>query len=331
SAPAPAVVQAPPAPPAFPGVSCADANAAAQLRFFACTNDCAVHDAAACETLGDLHAVEEGLAEPVWSAGACLRAWNDACELSAAGACVKRDRLSASLAERCRKKPGEACVVEGHAVHELRGEAGQEEADRLFLEACNAGFAEGCVASGELHMSWEPRAGHQARAERAYQRGCWLGAASGCCSLISIYESRGDQRAANAVVKQAERIGGAGCGHGGPLPVSAPRARVKVNLAPADAKKLTVEERAMLQRTLMARGAYCYDKSAPEVRFSGKVRLSLEFGVEGAVTTSSVSAENEPPQALLDCLRAASARLALPRAGTPRSLAPVLELGPPRP
>ncbi|HVJ17911.1 MAG TPA: hypothetical protein VM686_20970, partial [Polyangiaceae bacterium] len=47
SAPAPAVVQAPPAPPAFPGVSCADANAAAQLRFFACTNDCAVHDAAA--------------------------------------------------------------------------------------------------------------------------------------------------------------------------------------------------------------------------------------------------------------------------------------------
>jgi hypothetical protein len=152
----------------------------------------------------------------------------------------------------------------------------------------------------------------------------------GCCGLVAIYQARHDEARLAALQRRSPQLS-MGCGSGGPTPVTAPRARVKLSLAPADASKLAPQELELIQRTLTGPANYCYAKAVPERAFHGKVRLSLEFGVEGTVTASSISSKNEPPQALLDCLRAAAARLALARAASPRSLALDLELAPPKP
>jgi hypothetical protein len=204
----------PSAPPPWPGVACLDQSAAANLRFFACSNDCNGGDAQGCEALGELHAREEGLPVPASSAGPAAAAFFRACELGLGAACVKRDALLNALTENCRREKKEACVVEGNALLHLPGSGRREQADALYQQACARGYGDGCFQSGELHLGWEPFDEHKAAAERGYQRACALGSASGCCALIAWYEDAGRSKAAAHVRRQARSISGFGCGYG---------------------------------------------------------------------------------------------------------------------
>lgn len=197
----------------WPGVACDDATAAPNLRFFACTAACDRGEAVGCETLGDLHAVEEGEPTPSSSAGPAARAWRKACGLGANAACVKETQLLTQLDANCRAHVA-ACVVQGNALHELDADAYRSQADALFQRACRNGQALGCYHSAELHADWEPQAEHAPLARAAYLRACQLGAAEGCCSALSVYEAEGNLKAAARVRREMSKIVGAGCGSG---------------------------------------------------------------------------------------------------------------------
>lgn len=328
-APAPAPASAAPAPPPFPGVACADAQAEDRLRFFACSSDCERRDAAGCEALGDLHAREEGLPQPVGSAGPALRAWGAACELGISAACEKRDRLRAALAEACRKQPGEACVVEGNAVVQLAGEARREEADASYQRACSAGFGDGCAESAALHEAWQPAAQHQPIAERLYAKACRLGSAMGCCAMLVRHQARGDQRAI-ADLQRRTGLLTLGCGAGGPPAPLPPPGRVQVTLPPESAALLGEPERELFVRSLTTRARGCYARAADaSARWKGRVTLGVEVDAEGRVTAAEVGTKQRAPDELLQCLRQSSLRVELRPSSAPRRLAAELELAPP--
>lgn len=196
-------------------MDCGDSAAPGNLRFFACSSDCDKGRASACETLGDLHATEEGLPEPASSAGPALLAWNRACSLGGATACNKSTALRASLEQQCKLHPKRSCRIFANAVAAEAGDAPRALADQLLERACRAGDALGCFERGELHGSWEPHGEHEPVAEREYLRACWLGSAEGCCAMETIYVARGQRARATHLFKQVEkRFTLLGCGHG---------------------------------------------------------------------------------------------------------------------
>jgi hypothetical protein len=312
------------APRPFPGVDCADAAAAPNLRHIACENECRAGSAESCETLGDLHAKEEGLPEPKHSSGLALRAWHEACERGASSACQKRDALRASLATACRKKPGETCVIEGKALLELPGER-NEEALVYLTKACDAGFADGCFEVGELHTGWEPDAVHQPLAERAYVKACRLGSAGGCCSALSIYEATGDRQKFAAITRASAGILGFGCGRGGPpRPSPAPRG-VEAKLS---GENFSADERTMIERFFKSRGSYCFQQQLQRASWKGRVTVALELAPEGrALSAEAMSSKNAPPD-LLVCLRSMGLRLVLPASPIARRATVELKLRP---
>lgn len=295
----------------WPGVACDDATAAPNLRFFACTSACDRGEAVGCETLGDLHAVEEGESTPSSSAGPAARAWRKACALGANAACAKETQLLTRLDADCRAHVA-ACVVQGNALHELDADAYRSQADALFQRACRKGHALGCYHSAELHAEWEPQAEHAALSRAGYLRACQLGAAEGCCSALSVYEAGGNLKAAARVRHEMSKIMGAGCGSGGPVVPLGPAPFLELTTQPLHGASLSSQaletNRAVCHRVLR----YCYSSSSsthPDATWQHAV--DVEIDAQGRVSAVVPVPERDPsqtssgpPPAMSECLNA---------------------------
>jgi hypothetical protein len=286
----------------WPGVACDDSSAPSNLRFFACTAACDEAKATACELLGDLHAVEEGLPSPEYSAGPAARAWERGCALGSPVACEKRMHLLDGLSRACKTGPPRACVLEGMAIAEQEGEGNSERADALYRKACDRGWADGCFQSGELHYGWEPTEAHDAIARRAYLKACQLGSAEGCCAVIARYEAEGNFRAAAHVQRQSS-VEGLGCGSGRPVGRTI-RAQVEVEFSTSgEAPHAEVAEQLQLRFSRGARG--CNPASSgPKAAFA--VRLSVNVQPDGQVSDVAVTGAAE----LAPCLERIARALA---------------------
>jgi hypothetical protein len=292
-------------------VACDDATAAPNLRFFACTSACDRGEAVGCETLGDLHAVEEGESVPSSSAGPAARAWRRACGLGANAACAKETQLLTRLDADCRANVA-ACVVQGNALHELDADAYRSQADALFQRACRKGHALGCYHSAELHAEWEPQAEHEPLSRAAYLRACQLGAAEGCCSALSVYEAEGNLKAAARVRHEMSKIVGAGCGSGGPVVPLGPAPFLELTTAPLHGAALSPQavetNRAVCHRVLR----YCYSSSSrthPDATW--QYAVDVEIDAQGRASAVVPVPERDPsqtssgpPPAMSECLNA---------------------------
>ncbi len=303
----------------WPGVRCDDPTAAANLRFFACTKDCDAKVGAACDTLGDLHAREEGLPEPAASAGPAARAWGKACELGASVACEKRDKLLSSLATRCRKLPAEGCLVEAEARLLLPGEP-REAVDALFQRACSAGNGDGCARSGDLHSEWEPQSVHAPLALRAYEKSCALRSGEGCCALETMYAAKGQLDKVARVQQRMAGVLGYGCGRGDPVQPSAPQVEAKIKIDALSAANFSPEELSRVERTMIGRGRHCYAMTSSGKKVAGTARITLDVAPDGKVAVRDSRLTRSLPNELQQCLRQASVRLGFAPASAARSL-----------
>ncbi|WP_437710134.1 hypothetical protein WMF45_35930 [Sorangium sp. So ce448] len=257
-APAPVVGPAPaePAPTAAPAPAktCSEAQ-----DIETCETECAAGKAAACETLGDLHAKAEDKATPGFSLGSALRAFGEACKLGAKSACDKREVQLKELRAACQKS-AKGCAALGRALSTQDGH--DKEVDESFDRACNAGDVAACEDRGELHMDLEPAKIHAAIAEKALDRACASGSVSACCSLVKVYTDTDREKKADAAKARVEaandrsqqgriacdvfRLGGK------------PKVRVIAKANAESAKALSKQEITLLEEVLSRRVPDCY-------------------------------------------------------------------------
>ncbi|MDC0678703.1 hypothetical protein [Sorangium atrum] len=280
AAPAPVVSPAPAEPASSaataapaPAKTCSDAQ-----DIDTCETECAAGKAAACETLGDLHAKAEGKESPGFSLGSALRAFGEACKLGAKSACDKREAHLKELRAACQKS-AKSCFALGDA---LSGQDGHDkEVDESFDRACNAGDVAACEERGELHMDLEPAKIHAAIAEKALDRACASGSAHACCSLVKVYTDTDREKKADAARARVEaandrsqqgriacdvfRMGGK------------PKVRVIAKANAESAKALSKQEIALLEEVLSRRVPYCYAEPP-----KGPAELDIELVPDGA-------------------------------------------------
>ncbi len=315
-APAPAASAAAPTDEA----TCANVNGDAERRLNACERECRSLKPSACDYLGDLHSQRDGQPAPSAEAPAAVRAWTKACDVGVIVACGKAQHLLESLDQQCNSAPAERCVVAGEAQRQLTAREHLEWADARFQKACQAGSAEGCRRSGDLHADWDPESVHAPLALRSYEQSCKLRSADGCCALQRLYAAAGKEAQLKRVRKQLADIPNAKCADESPVGPATPVVAVVVELDRGTAAKFSDAEKSALKAELKRQGLDCYVRALQGGgRPTGEAEITIDVAHSGYVSVDALKL-SALPRELAPCLYAAAREAEFEPATEPRSL-----------